>query len=81
MSEKKPGMTVDSAQHILGSDDIEAAQKNQEKQRIEAAYKKGKERHDSIVNDPSSSTGYVEDGYESMSKAEQTAYRKGYGGG
>lgn len=79
MSKRKPGMTVGSGQQVFGSDDIEAVENYQEKQRADAAYKKGKARHASN-QDPSGTGGPEDDGYANMSEAEKKAYKKGYRG-
>lgn len=80
MSTRKPGMTVGSGQQIFGSDDISAAEKHQERQRADAAHKKGKALHDSIQKDPARAGKPSDDDYKNMSPTEKEAYKKGFRG-
>lgn len=80
MSTRKPGMTVGNGQQIFGCDDIDAADNYHQQQKEDAAYKKGKDLHDNIQEDPAGAGRPSDDGYGKMSRDEKEAYKKGYRG-
>lgn len=80
MSNRKPGMTVGAGQQIFGSDDVEAAERHQERQNIDEAYRKGRNRHAAIREDPRKPGSPGDDGYGAMTPKEKAAYKKGFRG-
>lgn len=59
---------------------VEDAIEKQEREREEAAYKRGKARHKSNKEHPEKSGGPKEDGYGSMTEREKEAYKRGHRG-
>jgi hypothetical protein len=59
---------------------VDNAIEKQEKEREDAAYRRGKSRFEKNVSDPGSGGGPRDDGYASMSPREKDAYKKGHGG-
>jgi hypothetical protein len=80
MSSDDAGLTVGSGDRTFGTDDIDLAEREQEKERVKEAYRKGKARHDKIQEDPAAAGGPSVDGYENMNEAEKEAYKKGFRG-
>jgi len=60
---------------------VERAIEKQEREREQAAYERGRARHQSNTKHPDKPGGPADDGYGDMTEREKAAYKKGHRGG